>query len=415
MQAFNYPYTSTHACAYTPIENSSLTSSHLDDAATIKEHLALQGQDMALETIQKIVTLISTVQVRAAIFISRKQNAFFSHSVTIEKSHSINQVFISLHKKLSRGRGSEGFSYGESVRLLFDSEGRYLRSFGCSKVLKMTCPFDETNLELFKRIVRRISIMQDLAECPLFPTNYAFIEKAATQGKKLIIYQELASCDLMDYHLSIKKIWALSLSKKLTIAQELINGLSFLHQKGYVHKDFKPDNILVFMNLDGEIRQVKISDFGFACKASDTLSLMTRCGTLAWIAPEMVQSLFTPSFAPQFSPKLDNWALGLVLYNLSSSVPMPLQECLLQLNDAQLNAATVAKFQAPFARVLKELPSFPLTIDSLERLSSALVQKEPANRLSLVLANASILALQGKGSYPEIRAPEPESNGCVIS
>lgn len=78
----------------------------------------------------------------------------------------------------------------------------------------------------------------------------------------------------------------------LTICVQLCEGLSDFHKKGFVHRDIKPDNIMMF-SLEPNIH-IKIIDFGAAKefqnnKAADT----TVIGTLGYQSPESLSSVTT--------------------------------------------------------------------------------------------------------------------------
>lgn len=62
----------------------------------------------------------------------------------------------------------------------------------------------------------------------------------------------------------------------------LLNGLNYMHEKHLMHRDLKPDNILV--DLDGSI---KIADFGLTLELDDNLYYMEVCGTKPYMAPEI--------------------------------------------------------------------------------------------------------------------------------
>ena len=95
----------------------------------------------------------------------------------------------------------------------------------------------------------------------------------------------------------------------------ILKALSYVHEKGYVHCDIKPHNILVFPSQDGNRNYVKIADFGLAKKAdegnglNDDRRLMghTR-GTLPYASPESIYCLEHEQVASGY---LGSWVHGI--------------------------------------------------------------------------------------------------------
>lgn len=89
---------------------------------------------------------------------------------------------------------------------------------------------------------------------------------------------------------------------------QVLQGLSYLHTKGILHRDMKADNIL--LDLDGVC---KISDFGISKKSNDIYAnnaAMSMQGTIFWMAPEVVDS------REGYSAKVDIWSLGCVVLEM---------------------------------------------------------------------------------------------------
>jgi len=80
-------------------------------------------------------------------------------------------------------------------------------------------------------------------------------------------------------------------------------GVYYLHKHGMIHRDIKPENLLI-----GEGSVLKICDFGW-CVQSSGQSRSTFCGTLEYMAPEMIQNGL-------HNETLDIWCLGILLYEL---------------------------------------------------------------------------------------------------
>ncbi|EPB87622.1 STE/STE20 protein kinase [Mucor circinelloides 1006PhL] len=91
------------------------------------------------------------------------------------------------------------------------------------------------------------------------------------------------------------------------IARETLNALSFLHSKGFIHRDVKCENLLVGYN--GEI---KLADFGLATSTKHVNR--ERLGTAKWMAPEVIRETV-------YNEKVDLWSLGITLIEMMDRVP----------------------------------------------------------------------------------------------
>ncbi|MCB1059878.1 MAG: serine/threonine protein kinase [Calditrichaeota bacterium] len=90
-----------------------------------------------------------------------------------------------------------------------------------------------------------------------------------------------------------------------TVLVSLCRALAFLHSRGLLHRDLKPDNVLGRINADGEFTTLKLVDFGLAGEHASVSE--EAGGTLDYMAPEIIQSGRT-------SIASDLYALGMLLY-----------------------------------------------------------------------------------------------------
>jgi len=102
----------------------------------------------------------------------------------------------------------------------------------------------------------------------------------------------------------LRRIGRLPSDKALEIARKLCAGLAAAHEKGVLHRDLKPGNVM----LDGR-GQVLLTDFGLAGLAGEIEGAEVRNGTPAYMAPEQLTG-------QEVTIKSDIFALGLVLYEI---------------------------------------------------------------------------------------------------
>src|SRR6185369_4353738 len=100
----------------------------------------------------------------------------------------------------------------------------------------------------------------------------------------------------------LRRIGSLPAEKALDVARQLCAGLAAAHDRGVLHRDLKPGNIM----LDGR-GQVRIVDLGFATPIADPTSDVA--GTPAYMAPEQLRGEYA-------SERSDLFALGAVLYEV---------------------------------------------------------------------------------------------------
>lgn len=97
----------------------------------------------------------------------------------------------------------------------------------------------------------------------------------------------------------------------MVIMEQNLLALDFIHQKKIVHRDIKPDNILI-KSIEDKDYQIRIADMGLAAFTPDDELLFLKCGTPGYVAPEV----FTKD---GYSYKADVFSLGCVFFNLLTS------------------------------------------------------------------------------------------------
>ncbi|KAL1914549.1 uncharacterized protein VTP21DRAFT_8174 [Calcarisporiella thermophila] len=162
----------------------------------------------------------------------------------------------------------------------------------------------------------------------------AELRMRALKHNNLVKFGEAYMCDGMerDKNLNSKEIWlemeymdggsltdiilcgTLREGLVARVFTEILQGLSFLHSHGIIHRDIKSDNILLSLRGD-----VKISDFGFCSHMLSSTKRHTLVGTPYWMAPEMLSRR-------GYNEKVDVWALGIVGIEMIEGEPPYLRE-----------------------------------------------------------------------------------------
>ena len=109
--------------------------------------------------------------------------------------------------------------------------------------------------------------------------------------------------------------------------RQVLQGIQYLHAQGIVHRDLKLENIVLLDN--SRMPCVKIVDFGLSKCTSEDGQLQTLCGSPQYLAPEMLNTQLPPvlshhqfnlDLARGYTPAVDMWSAGVVLYTLLSGI-----------------------------------------------------------------------------------------------
>jgi len=166
----------------------------------------------------------------------------------------------------------------------------------------------------------------------------------------------------------LRRIGRLGGERAVEIAREIVAGLAAAHDKGVLHRDLKPGNVMI----DGRGR-ARITDFGLAVAAGDDRGGLEVSGTPAYMAPEQLAGKGS-------SVQSDLYALGLVLYELFTG-------------RKAFEAATLAEWRHKHSQ---EPPTAPSTVTpgldpAVERAILRCLEKEPGQRPRSAAAVAAAL------------------------
>jgi serine/threonine protein kinase len=160
------------------------------------------------------------------------------------------------------------------------------------------------DLEQYARFKREIRLTQELKHPQLVE-----VLDSGVQSDSLFIVMELVEGE--DLAKVLKRRGRLAAREGARIVGLTASGLAHLHSLNVLHRDVKPDNIL--LASDGRI---KLADYGLLRNESGTpiTSENALVGTLSYLSPEALQG-------EDPTPAADLWALGCVAYRLLTGRP----------------------------------------------------------------------------------------------
>ncbi|XP_057757265.1 SNF1-related protein kinase catalytic subunit alpha KIN10-like [Arachis stenosperma] len=161
------------------------------------------------------------------------------------------------------------------------------------------------NLHKINQIKMEDKVRREIKVLRVFmhPHIVRLYEVVETLTDIYVVMEYAESGDLNDYIIIQKDRLPEDQARKFF--QQIICGVEYCHRNMVVHRDLKPDNLL--LNSKGNI---KIADFGFCNIMRDGHPLTTSCGSPLYAAPEVV------SGKPYAGPEVDVWSCGVILYAL---------------------------------------------------------------------------------------------------
>ena len=209
---------------------------------------------------------------------------------------------------------------------------------------------DPDYVERFRREARSAAVLSH-------PNIVTVIDRGEHEQRQFIVFEYVGGQTLKQL---VATEGPLPVESALVLTIQVARGLSFAHRNGLVHRDVKPQNVL--LNGDG---QAKMTDFGIA-RSLDVPRGLTETGTVLgtsdYIAPEQAQG-------QRVDEQSDVYSLGVVLYELlTGDVPFPGENFV---------AVAMQHINDPPPSVRAKRPDVPPRVDAAVQRAMA---KDPADR-----------------------------------
>ena len=257
-------------------------------------------------------------------------------------------------------------------------------------------PNDPALLERVRSRFRREALLTSRLDHPHIIRTFDF---GTTDEDVFFLVMELV--DGLPLDLIIAKEGALAAGRAVTILRQIAASLVEAHQRGVIHRDLKPHNVLL-LQKPGLTDFVKLLDFGVATMLDDSeinITQITRPNSVVGSPPFMSPEQAT---AGEIDHRTDLYALGVIGYHLlTGRLPFdgttPVQVLMLHVQEPP----------PPFTP--EERARIP---DPLQKCIFRLLEKEPKNRYqSAALLYTVLEGMEGPASRGGNAASSPQSAG----
>jgi serine/threonine-protein kinase len=229
------------------------------------------------------------------------------------------------------------------------------------KVLHPHYGDDAEYVERFRREARSVAQLSH-------PNIVTVIDRGEDAGNQYIVFEYVDGESLKE---CVDRNGPLPVRRVIELGLQIADALAFAHQHGLVHRDVKPQNVLI--NGDGE---AKVTDFGIA-RSLDVEHGVTQTGTVLgtsnYLSPEQARG-------QTVTPATDVYSLGVVLFELlTGEVPFPGENFV---------AVAMQHINEPPPSLVEKRPDVPLRlVYAIERA----LAKDPADRFPSMDAFAAEL------------------------
>ena len=235
------------------------------------------------------------------------------------------------------------------MAVVFRAEDIQMKRTVAVKILKDDVARDEASVKRFINESRAVAMLSH-------PNIVNIYDVSVRTESKYIVMEYIEGITLKNY---MQKKGALDSREIIAYTEQVLLALDHAHQKGIVHRDIKPQNIMLLKN-----GIIKVTDFGIAkLPNAETVTVKdSAIGTVYYISPEQASG-------DKIDARSDIYSLGVMMYEMAAGVlpfqgESPVSVALMQINDE--------------AKPLKELnPQLPT---GLSQIIERAMDKDPDMR-----------------------------------
>jgi serine/threonine-protein kinase len=251
---------------------------------------------------------------------------------------------------------------------------------GQAVAIKTLLPEVAVSEQSLKRFMREIEVASSLQH----PNIVSYIEHGTHNGIVYLVTEYVTGMDASK--LAKQRGGKLNYKEVVRIIEQTLAALDFAHNKGFVHRDIKEQNILVDGSFPNYL--AKLTDFGLSKSYKQTgMSGVTMvgdvAGTIAYMPPEQVRDF------KEVRPPSDIYAIGMTAYSLLTGAHA------LDISPKAGVAETVkAIFEKPIVPIASRIPDVPTRVSTVFEMALA-KQVDRRWRSAGEMREALLSAVQG--------------------
>ena len=268
---------------------------------------------------------------------------------------------------------------------VYKAKDHVLNRLVAIKVLKQEYSTDAT-------FVKKFRVEAQSAAGLSHPNIVNVYDVGEDDGVYFIVMELVQGITLKNY---IDMKGKLDIREALNISVQIASGLSAAHENRIIHRDIKPQNII--MSRDGK---VKVTDFGIAKVVDSTTVTTTAAGTVHYISPEQARGGYSDE-------RSDIYSLGITMYEMvTGRVPF----------EGETNVAVaLMHIQSEITPPRQLEPSIPV---SFEKIILKCTQKKPERRYASareLIADLRKVLTHPDGEYVVIPGAIPQGRTIVMN